>query len=306
MHLLGIGQEHESVSELFAVLDTDGDGTISREEFIAGFDKLVAAQAVLTSAPVQAAAAPAAETSADGPPTVVELHGLCSAERIGALERYFAAGGDPNGDADGDAPMLVYAAEANKIRVVELLLKQTELDVNAVDSQLNTALVYSAWKGNDEIVSMLLQHPNVEVDFRGLGAYTAIASAVEGGFAGQIQQCIDAGGNLNLPGSEEFNPSNEWPDEDDPSWRSPTRMAHDGQQIECLVVLVANGGNHDELYELITSIRCSPRRAVARCSRHSSCSLLMAARKRAPCSHRCRMRRFAATWRVRSRWLLSW
>ena len=90
--------------------------------------------------------------------------------------------------------MLVYAAEANKIRVVELLLKQTELDVNAVDSQLNTALVYSAWKGNDEIVSMLLQHPNVEVDFRGLGAYTAIASAVEGGFAGQIQQCIDAGG----------------------------------------------------------------------------------------------------------------
>ena len=63
--------------------------------------------------------------------------------------------------------MLVYAAEANKIRVVELLLKQTELDVNAVDSQLNTALVYSAWKGNDEIVSMLLQHPNVEVDFRG-------------------------------------------------------------------------------------------------------------------------------------------
>ena len=42
MHLLGLGQDHESVSELFAALDTDGDGKISREEFIAGFDKLEA------------------------------------------------------------------------------------------------------------------------------------------------------------------------------------------------------------------------------------------------------------------------
>jgi hypothetical protein len=33
-----LGQEHESVSDLFRVLDTDGNGSISREEFIAGFD----------------------------------------------------------------------------------------------------------------------------------------------------------------------------------------------------------------------------------------------------------------------------
>ena len=44
MHLLGLGQEHESVSELFKALDTDGDGKISREEFIAGSDKLAAFQ----------------------------------------------------------------------------------------------------------------------------------------------------------------------------------------------------------------------------------------------------------------------
>ena len=40
MHLLGVGQEHESVSALFKVLDKDGNGLISREEFIAGFSKL--------------------------------------------------------------------------------------------------------------------------------------------------------------------------------------------------------------------------------------------------------------------------
>lgn len=44
MHLLGVGQEHESVSALFKVLDTDGDGLISREEFIAGFEKLRVAE----------------------------------------------------------------------------------------------------------------------------------------------------------------------------------------------------------------------------------------------------------------------
>ena len=44
LHLLGVGQEHESVSELFKVLDKDGNGSISREEFIAGFDKLTVAE----------------------------------------------------------------------------------------------------------------------------------------------------------------------------------------------------------------------------------------------------------------------
>ena len=51
MHLLGLGQEHESVSELFAVLDADGDGSITREEFIAGFDKLTAQLSRVTRGP---------------------------------------------------------------------------------------------------------------------------------------------------------------------------------------------------------------------------------------------------------------
>ena len=38
MALLGAGQEHETVSDLFRVLDTDGNGSISREKFLAGFD----------------------------------------------------------------------------------------------------------------------------------------------------------------------------------------------------------------------------------------------------------------------------
>ena len=38
-HLLALGQEQETVMEMFALLDADNDGLISREEFVNGFQK---------------------------------------------------------------------------------------------------------------------------------------------------------------------------------------------------------------------------------------------------------------------------
>ena len=70
MHLLGLGQEPDSVSELFKVLDTDGDGKISREEFIAGHDKLAAFQkrqpGAAAGASAAAASAPASHAAEFG------------------------------------------------------------------------------------------------------------------------------------------------------------------------------------------------------------------------------------------------
>ena len=39
IHLLALGQEQETVMEMFALLDADNDGFISREEFVNGFQK---------------------------------------------------------------------------------------------------------------------------------------------------------------------------------------------------------------------------------------------------------------------------
>ena len=193
-----------------------------------------------------------------------ELLILCDMERFGALEGFFARGGSPNircTSTEYTTTMLVYAASHNKIRVVDLLLSQDSIDVNMGDEMSNTALILSAWKGHEEIVAMLLQHPKIDVNARGFGAQTAVCSAVEGGFARQVQQCINAGGDVSLPA---FDPEGrelsidwtnelavralDWPPPSAPRWHSPTRLAHDGQQIECLVVLVANGGDHDGLY----------------------------------------------------------
>ena len=41
-HMLGTQMEHETVSALFRKMDTDGNGSISRAEFLAGFDRLMA------------------------------------------------------------------------------------------------------------------------------------------------------------------------------------------------------------------------------------------------------------------------
>ena len=216
--------------------------------------------------PLDSAEQPPASAS----PSMISLDGteeliiLCDTERCGALEGFYARGGNPNircTNTEYTTTMLVYAATANKIRVVDLLLSQTSIDVNMGDEMSNTALILSAWKGNEEVVAMLLQHPGIDVNARGFGAQTALCSAVEGGFARQVQQCINAGGNVSLPA---FDPEGhelsidwtnklavralDWPPQSAPRWHSPTRLAHDGQQIECLVVLVANGGDHDGLY----------------------------------------------------------
>ena len=38
-HLLELGQEYETISDMFARLDTDNDGLISRQEFVDGFER---------------------------------------------------------------------------------------------------------------------------------------------------------------------------------------------------------------------------------------------------------------------------
>ena len=64
IHLLSLGQEQETVMEMFALLDADNDGLISREEFVNGFQKYQEFCKLSTKRTAQGAApaAPAAGT----------------------------------------------------------------------------------------------------------------------------------------------------------------------------------------------------------------------------------------------------
>ena len=124
MHLLGVGQEHESVSALFKVLDKDGNGSISREEFIAGFDKLTVAESseVVLKAKLNLSDEEYAELKADfdeidtnksGSVDVTEVRTLLTKERNGTapteaeVEEMMASF---DKDADGQVTLVEYLA----------------------------------------------------------------------------------------------------------------------------------------------------------------------------------------------------
>ena len=70
------------------------------------------------------------QRSRDGRTDAERLLSLCDGERFGALEGYLAFGGDPNIQCEDKqltqvtATMLAFAATANRIRIVDLLLRQ--------------------------------------------------------------------------------------------------------------------------------------------------------------------------------------
>ena len=95
MHFLSLGQEHDTVSRMFTVLDTNKDGSISREEFVDGFDKLQALDTLASAKapPPSFAALIAAGTvvpdERDGPYALGSYH----ANVTGAVRGYKADAG---------------------------------------------------------------------------------------------------------------------------------------------------------------------------------------------------------------------
>ena len=124
LHLLGVGQEHESVSELFKVLDKDGNGSISREEFIAGFDKLTVAESseVVLKAKLNLSDEEYAELKADfdeidtnksGSVDISEVRTLLTKERNGTApteEEVEEMMRSFDKDADGQVTLVEYLA----------------------------------------------------------------------------------------------------------------------------------------------------------------------------------------------------
>ena len=89
MHLLGVGQEHESVSALFKVLDKDGNGLISREEFIAGFSKLDTSDKLAAVQTEVAAAGGPESNAADLNAAAVLVQGAAAAAAGGVMNTAF-------------------------------------------------------------------------------------------------------------------------------------------------------------------------------------------------------------------------
>ncbi|XP_023224852.1 ankyrin-2-like [Centruroides sculpturatus] len=92
---------------------------------------------------------------------------------------------------------LHYAAKKNAPKIVKKLLEKGA-DPNAQDPYGDTALHIAAGRGFHEVVSELIQNPNIELDKQNEGGYTPLLCAVDSGFLKVVKIMIEAGCDRNI------------------------------------------------------------------------------------------------------------
>jgi ankyrin repeat protein len=73
-------------------------------------------------------------------------------------------------------PSIVIACISGSKNVISLLLKSHDLDINATDDDGNTAIMFSIYR-NDEILKMLLEHPDIDLTIKNNLGKTVIDKA---------------------------------------------------------------------------------------------------------------------------------
>jgi len=79
-------------------------------------------------------------------------------------------------------------------KVVELLLKHPQIDVNVQTLSGSTALMYATYWGKEKCVELLLNHPGIDVNLQNERGYTALMLAADNGY----EKCVEL--LLNHPG----------------------------------------------------------------------------------------------------------
>ena len=96
---------------------------------------------------------------------------MCKHGETEKVRMALVAGVDGNATNNGGCTALMLAASNGHVAVVELLLQQQNVDVNAADDCGRTALHKAAWdsavSGNNDILDLLHNHPGID-----LGAVT--------------------------------------------------------------------------------------------------------------------------------------
>jgi serine/threonine-protein phosphatase 6 regulatory ankyrin repeat subunit B len=101
---------------------------------------------------------------------------------------------DVNGKNSNDWTALMRSAYRGYENLVELLLNHPGIDVNVQNNDGYTALIFATNRRNEKCVELLLKHPKIDVNVESKWAKTALMRAAEQG----NEKCVEL--LLNHPG----------------------------------------------------------------------------------------------------------
>jgi hypothetical protein len=127
---------------------------------------------------------------------------LCVASEAGHVPVVEAllqeAGVDVNAAGDNSRVPLHCACDKGHLEVVALLLKDGRVNVNAQDTNRSTPLMFASWKGFDAIVGLLLQEPTINVEVADPIGQTALHLAASSNYPSTMDLLLRVGhANIN-------------------------------------------------------------------------------------------------------------
>ena len=113
---------------------------------------------------------------------------------LAEVAELLSSGVDVNLQDESDKTALMYAAEAGRDNMVQLLLAAPGIDVNIQDAGDKTALMYAAELGHDNMAQLLLATPGIDVNLQDAGGETALMYAFVTGNAAIVLLLIEVPG----------------------------------------------------------------------------------------------------------------
>ena len=156
------------------------------------------------------------------------FHAAARAGDLIAITAFLDGGININARSESDGrTVLVNAAARGDLKVVKLLLDRGA-DVNVSDKQGYTALHHAIEARYDDVSELLLNHPKLDPNARGLNGVTTLMSYVWRERKDTVQQLLDRGADVNAQDSD---------------GDSALHGAAQNGNIEIIDLLVAKGAN---------------------------------------------------------------
>jgi ankyrin repeat protein len=125
------------------------------------------------------------------------FHAAARAHDMMALTAFLDGGFNPNAQSESDGrTALINAAARGDLQVVGFLVDRGA-DVNVKDNLGYTALIHAIEAGYDDVQKVLLNHPKLDPNARGLNGVTALGKYAWRGDKHAVRRLLDLGADVN-------------------------------------------------------------------------------------------------------------